>query len=217
MESTSLKSLAKAIVATASEIKGLEKDQTVGTGRNAYKAISNKAVQETVGKAMQKNGLAMLPIDIQPSASVDVWEETYSGNPVRKRQVFVEVIAKYLLVHMASGESVEITGYGHGIDSQDKAAGKATTYALKNAMLYIFQVPVGDEFDGDTAPAQTVKPQEKPELKTEGANWEKAENWLIKKKGEINVAKAVATLAEAYTLPADTVKAIKTIIEDGKK
>ena len=44
------------------------------------------------------------------------------------------VKTKYLLLH-ESGESLELAGYGHGIDSQDKGAGKATTYAMKNALL----------------------------------------------------------------------------------
>ncbi len=42
-----------------------------------------------------------------------------------------------------SGESVNLAGYGQGVDSQDKGAGKATTYALKNCLLYTFLTPVG--------------------------------------------------------------------------
>ena len=49
----------------------------------------------------------------------------------------------------SSGESVELVGYGHGVDSQDKGAGKSTTYALKNCLLYTFLTPVGDIDDTD--------------------------------------------------------------------
>ena len=62
-----------------------------------------------------------------------------------------------------SGESIEICGYGHGIDPQDKAAGKAQTYALKNALLYTFLTPVGAIEDTDTTHSDTIPvPQPKP-------------------------------------------------------
>ena len=66
-----------------------------------------------------------------------------------------------------SGESIEICGYGHGIDPQDKAAGKAQTYALKNALLYTFLTPVGaiedtDSTHSDTIPVPQPKTQPKP-------------------------------------------------------
>ena len=62
-----------------------------------------------------------------------------------------------------SGESIEICGYGHGIDPQDKAAGKAQTYALKNALLYTFMTPVGAIEDTDTTHSDTIPvPQPKP-------------------------------------------------------
>lgn len=48
-----------------------------------------------------------------------------------------------------SGEYLTISGYGHGVDTQDKGAGKATTYALKYALLYTFLVPTGKIDDTD--------------------------------------------------------------------
>ena len=56
-----------------------------------------------------------------------------------------------------SGETMEICGYGHGIDSQDKAAGKATTYALKNALLYTFLTPVGKMPDTDETHSDEIE------------------------------------------------------------
>jgi hypothetical protein len=70
-----------------------------------------------------------------------------------------------------SGESVELAGYGHGVDPQDKGAGKATTYALKNCLLYTFLTPVGKIDDTETthsndiaAPAPVKKAPAKPKL-----------------------------------------------------
>lgn len=154
------KNLIKAVLAVMKEVKGIEKSMTVGTGQNAYKAVSDKDVKLKIGESMEKNGLIMLPIDIKPTLKIDRWEETttYNGQPQTKQKqaVFTEVITEYLLCH-SSGESMKIMGYGHGIDTQDKSAGKATTYALKNAMLYTFLVPTGTIDDTDKTHSDNIE------------------------------------------------------------
>lgn len=144
-----MKNIAKAIVETSKSIKGIEKNLTVGTGSYSYNGVSDKDVKNIVGKAMQENGLCIVPIEVTPTTTVERWTETYNNQEKQKQQVFTEVKTKYLLLH-ESGESIEIAGYGHGVDNQDKAAGKATTYALKYAMLYIFQVATGAIDDSDS-------------------------------------------------------------------
>jgi hypothetical protein len=69
----------------------------------------------------------------------------------------------YLLLH-ESGESMELQGYGHGVDSQDKGAGKATTYALKYTLLYTFLVPTGkiDDSDNDHSDNKEVPKTQPP-------------------------------------------------------
>lgn len=156
--------LAKAVIAVMKAVKGIDKSMTVGTGTNSYKGVSDKDVKNAVGKAMEDNGLCLLPIAVDAKTQIDRWEETNQYGTKSKQSVLTEVTTKYLLLH-ESGESVELAGYGHGIDSQDKAAGKATTYALKNTLLYSFLVPTGTIDDTDTEhsdskpvpPAKAVK------------------------------------------------------------
>ena len=97
---------------------------------------------------MRKNGLSILPISVEPNTRVDRWEETNQYGTKQKQSVFTEVQTKYLLLH-SSGESMELAGYGHGVDTQDKGAGKATTYALKYTLLYTFLTPTGAIDDAD--------------------------------------------------------------------
>ena len=71
-----------------------------------------------------------------------------------------------MLLH-TSGESLELCGYGHGVDSQDKASGKALTYALKNTLINTFLTPVGkiedtDSTHSDDIPVPTKKATPKP-------------------------------------------------------
>ena len=159
-----MKNIAKAIISVMQEVKGIDKSMTVGTGSSSYKGVPDKEVKKIIGAAMAKNGLTILPTSVNAKTQVERWEENNSYGVKQKQSVFTEVETKYLLLH-ESGESIEISGYGHGQDSQDKGAGKATTYALKYALLYTFLVPTGDIDDADkehsevkaTPPAKTVK------------------------------------------------------------
>ncbi|TDS14777.1 ERF family protein [Sphingobacterium paludis] len=147
-----MKNLVKAVLAVMAEVKNIEKNMTVGSGTNSYKGVSDKDVKHAIGAVMEKNGLVLFPIEIKPTTKIERWEEntSYNGNPTTKtkQSVFTEVETKYMLMH-TSGESMEIVGYGHGVDTQDKSAGKATTYALKNTLLYTFLVPTGTLEDAD--------------------------------------------------------------------
>jgi hypothetical protein len=155
--------IAKAIIATMSELKSIDKTKEVGTGRNAYKGVEDKEVKQIVRQAMIKNGLSLLPISVEAKTSTERWMETYNGETKAKQSVFTEVRTKYLLLH-TSGESIELEGYGHGEDTRDKSAGKATTYAMKNLLLYMFLIPTGaiDDTDSVHSDAAPVRPATRP-------------------------------------------------------
>jgi hypothetical protein len=157
--------LTKAILKVMSEVKGVEKNLSVGTGNNSYKGVSDQDVKKIIGNAMAKNGLTIIAVEIDPTIKVDRWEHTDKWGTKMKQSVFTEVKVTYLLMH-ESGESMQVVGYGHGVDSQDKSAGKATTYALKYALLYTFLVPTGaiDDADNDHSDKKEV-PSKKATLK----------------------------------------------------
>ena len=98
---------------------------------------------------------------------MDRWEEVdqYSKETPKamktKQSIFTEVETKYLLLH-TSGESLELCGYGQGVDTQDKGAGKATTYALKNTLLNMFLIPTGVDTDNTHSDEYDVPPKAKP-------------------------------------------------------
>ena len=194
-----MKEIAKAIVKTSQAIKGVEKSMTVGSGNYSYQGVSDKDVKNVVGKAMQDNGLSLVPIEVQPNLRLDRWTENdYKGNPKQKQQIFAEVKTKYLLLH-TSGESIEVSGYGHGVDNQDKAAGKATTYALKYVMLYIFQVPTGQIDDSDNTHSQEYKtPQTKEAFTPNHKGWSAAVQALAKGEVKIEQIKAKYELSKQH-------------------
>ncbi len=61
---------------------------------------------------MKKNGLIILPIDIEESVETSISEETYKGEIKVKTSRFTKVKVTYDLIH-ESGESRRIVGYGH--------------------------------------------------------------------------------------------------------
>lgn len=150
-----MEQIAKAIIEVTKEVKGIKKNSDVGTGQSSYKGVNDKDVKIAMREAMAENGLSMLPIDIEAKTEISRWEEEdqWSKSTPKakkwKQSVFTEVKTKYLLLH-TSGESIELAGYGQGVDSQDKGAGKATTYACKYTLLYSYLVPTGDIDDADS-------------------------------------------------------------------
>ena len=168
----------------------------------------------------------ILPICIEPKTQIDRWEEEAYDNYQKKnvikqkQSVFTEVTTKYLLLH-DSGESIELMGYGHGIDSQDKGAGKATTYALKYSLLYTFLVPTGKIDDADNTHSDTLpvpvkelkapaKPDTKPTLSS--AQFEA----MIKTIQDGNV-ETVKQALNKYTVSEQYMTAINLAIKENKK
>lgn len=195
--------LAKAIIAVMKEVKGIDKTMTIGSGNNSYKGVPDQEVKKIIGQAMADNGLCVLPIKVTPKTQIDRWEASgYNGGAnVTKQSIFTEVFTDYLLLH-ESGESQVISGYGHGIDSQDKGAGKATTYALKYALLYLFLVPTGKIDDADVTHSDNIPVPEKKQpvkkyLNENSPEFEKAviylkgEGTIEKIKDKYNLSKAV--------------------------
>ena len=153
------KNLAQAVIAVMKEVKGMEKNSRVGTGNMAYDGTKDQDVKEIFNEKLAKHGLCILPTDIEEETQIDRWEEEqqWSGKTTikQKQSVFTKVKTKYILMH-ESGQERVLSGYGHGVDTQDKGAGKATTYALKNCLLYTFLTPVGKIDDTDETHSENI-------------------------------------------------------------
>lgn len=218
-----MENLAKAVLKVMQEVKGIEKSMTIGTGNSSYKGVSDQEVKKIIGGIMEKNGLCILPIDIEEDTQVDRWEEEnfYNGKSQgikTKQSIFTKVKTKYLLLH-ESGESQVLAGYGHGVDSQDKGAGKATTYALKYALLYTFLVPTGkiDDADNEHSDDKVVptKKKEIPILPTLKISSEEYENIvdLISKR----LIKKIESVEKRYVLSEEIKTDLVSKIDDAEK
>lgn len=113
------------------KIQYLKKDDKVEFKNTSYKGLSEEKVTSTVRQAFVELGLVMYPIH-QTSTRV--------GN-------LTTIDVTYRLVNADGGDYVDIVSTGEGADSQDKAAGKAMTYAYKYALLRSFAIASGEDTD----------------------------------------------------------------------
>ena len=183
-----MQKLIKAVLAVMKEVENIDKNMNVGTGRNSYSGVSDKDVKLAFNKAMVKNNLIMLPIQVEGETNVTRWEESTDYGIKQKQSVLTTVHTRYLLAH-ESGESVELAGYGHGIDSQDKGAGKATTYAMKYALLYSFITPTGNIDDADKTHSDNIEvpKQKKPTVAKKKPVADKPKEKTKKEQDEYNL------------------------------
>jgi hypothetical protein len=183
-----MENISKAIIAVMTEVNNIGKNTTVWEWRNAYKAVSDKDVKEAIRTSMWKNWLCIMSTWIHSKIQIDRWEEddTYNKQapyPKKTKQsVFTEVESKYLLLH-TSWESIELAWYGQWVDTQDKWAWKATTYALKNVLINLFLVPTGEDTDNthsdDIAVPKTIKKEEKKRFNLKEWDLDKIQDKII--------------------------------------
>lgn len=172
-----MKNLAQAIQKVMEDINGIAKNMTVWNWANSYKWVADKDVKQAIRESMIKNWLSILPIWWTPKIQIDRWEQEefyqWKSQWVKTKQsIFTEIETKYILLHI-SWESLELYGYWQGVDTQDKGAWKATTYALKNTLLNMFLIPTWVDTDNthsDELPVPQVKKQEpKPTVSTDNS------------------------------------------------
>jgi len=192
--------LVKAVLNVMKAVKNIEKTKQVGTGRSAYNAVEDKIVKQAFSKEMAKNGLIILPIEVSDTVKIESWKDQSK----HKQNVLCTVKTKYKLMH-ESGEYEIISGYGHGVDTQDKAAGKATTYALKYALLYTFMTPTGSIHDTDNTHSEDIEPPKKVEDERKHVPADKVNEVA---KWAINNNKSVKDCEKHYILTEDQKKVI---------
>lgn len=127
------------------ESEGLSKEMTVGFGQNSYKAVSEAAVLNTIKPLLKKHGLVLFPVSIQAIDRVDTFQ-TAKGESNR---LMTQVIAKYKIVDIDTGEFEILETIGNGVDTQDKASGKALTYGYKALLQKSFCLFSGEDTDNE--------------------------------------------------------------------
>ena len=155
----------KMLAATA-EINTVAKNLQVDTGKGkGYKAVGEADVLAAVKPIEIKHGIYSYPLSRNIVDSGEIVNQTQYGE---RKSIFLRVETIYRFVNTDEPtEFIDITAYGDGVDSQDKAPGKAMTYADKYALLKAYKIQTGDDPDADASGDLVSRTRKKPEPKLE--------------------------------------------------
>lgn len=142
------------------ELKTVEKNLSVQvTKNNSYKAVGERDVLDAVKPLEAKYGVYSYAYDrkiIDNGELTSTRKDFQTGEVKELKQLYMRLEVVYRFVNVDNPEEfVEIKTYGDGIDSGDKAAGKAMTYADKYALLKAYKISTGE--DPDQEPSDELK------------------------------------------------------------
>lgn len=160
------------IQAISNEIKGIEKDMTVGEGHSSYKAVSDMSVMLKIKEAESKFGLLSIPCKQELINSEILKSAPDQYGKVRTTFVDTVKMTTKIIDLDNTTDFIEIESYGRGVDSSDKGFGKASTYARKYALLNAYKIATG--VDPDNTPSIAPEVQHDAEVKNL-----KVQNYLL--------------------------------------
>lgn len=132
--------------AITAEISNVAKNLEVGYGKNRYKAVGEADVLAAVKPIEQKYGVYSYP---KSREIVDTGIlTTTKADGTESKQLYMRIKTVYRFLCIDNPESyVDIETFADGVDTQDKACGKAMTYADKYALLKAYKIITGDDPD----------------------------------------------------------------------
>lgn len=131
--------------AITSEISTVAKNLSVDAGKSSYKAVGEADVLAAVKPIEAKHGVYSYPFERCIVESGEMVSQTKYGE---RKQLFMRVATVYRFVNVDNPDDfVDIQTYGDGVDTQDKAPGKAMTYGDKYALLKAYKIQTGDDPD----------------------------------------------------------------------
>lgn len=155
------------MLAATSEIDRVAKNLKVYISKSqSYKAVAEADVLEAVKPIEAAHGIYSYPFSRET-----IKDETYTttsewdGKKTEKNTFFLRIKTVYRFINTDNpSDFIDITTYGDGVDTQDKAPGKAMTYADKYALLKAYKIQTGDDPDANASGNlnKKRKPVEKP-------------------------------------------------------
>ena len=151
------------------EIKSVSKNLEIptsvgkdGTVLRSYKAVSYPDVINACKPFMAKYGIVAVEEEKTILRDETVTTTTKYGEK-QERYVRMRVVMRFINADNPQ-ESFLATGYGDGLDSGDKACGKAETYGKKYAFITAFSLSIGEDPDEEASKEYDYnKPQGQPE------------------------------------------------------
>lgn len=148
-----IKNIYQKMSEATAKIETVAKNLVVSTGKSSYKAVSEADVLRAVKPIEVEVGIYSYPFTRNIIlAERNEIESMFNGQKSTKIQMYIRIITVYRFVNVDKPEEyIDITTYGDGVDSQDKAPGKAMTYADKYALLKAYKIQTGEDPDQEAS------------------------------------------------------------------
>jgi hypothetical protein len=137
--------------AITNELGVVAKNLNVDMGKGkSYKAVQEKDVLDAVKPIEEKYRVYSYPKERKIIENGILEKETQYGV---SKNMYLRIETTYEFVNIDKpDESITMTSYADGIDSGDKATGKAMTYSDKYSLLKAYKIATGDDSDKEASP-----------------------------------------------------------------
>lgn len=137
--------------AITNELGVVAKNLNVDMGKGkSYKAVQEKDVLDAVKPIESKYRVYSYPKARKIIENGILEKETSYGI---SKNMYLRIETTYEFVNLdKTEETITMTSYADGIDSGDKATGKAMTYSDKYSLLKAYKIATGDDPDKDASP-----------------------------------------------------------------
>lgn len=146
------------------EMAAVAKNLQVGEGKSQYKAVGEADILAAVKPLEAKHGVYSYPVSREVIESGTMEKDGKYGKSV---QLYLRIKVTYRFLCIDTPDSfIEIESFGDGVDTQDKAPGKAMTYADKYALMKAYKIITGDDPDQYESEPQEKVTSKKPAYPT---------------------------------------------------
>lgn len=150
------------MLAIQSELATVAKNLTVSTGgKSSYRAVGEKDILDAVKPLEQKHGVYSYPVDRDIVDSGEMEKQGSNGYSTISRYLRIRTVYRFVNVDNTE-EHLDIMSYADGIDSGDKATGKAMTYCDKYALMKAYKISTGEDPDQKASEEYTAVKKDKP-------------------------------------------------------
>lgn len=194
--------IADHVAEVSARLSRIEKRGTAPASMGSFRFVQVTDVMDALKPELDERGMILRP-DVE-RLEVHTYQRQGKDGP----GVLVTVTLA-LYVRMGADELLLARTIGQGQDTQDKAAGKATTSALKQAILIAFAIPTGPDLAGDVEHENLDDRQEprqargrrQPPATEEAAQAQAATGQALPRKARL-VARVAELMKEVEQLPA---------------
>lgn len=133
------------------ELGVVEKNLKINISKtNSYNAVSERDILDSVKPLENKYRVCSFPLNRGIEESDVLEKQTDYGTT---KSLYMRIKTTYRFMNIDNPEEyIDTTAYSDGIDTGDKATGKAMTYGDKYALMKMYKISTGDDPDKEASP-----------------------------------------------------------------